>query len=256
MGTTYPLFSDSSNIPSMPQSHPPTFETVLTTPHFNLSAHTFAVHSLPLHQISAILDLLASDQVTTRDLLILDQINQTIVNLEWQIDEHHRLAAQQFSVLLRHRLAQRIPQHIHNIEQPDCRRCWIQRRQPTPFPRSPQPIIVHASSSESESSSSSSSLQTRYQRMPSYLHCLTPVPVASTSSTAPPPFPLLTTCSSRVYPWNYFEANAADCLQHLRTVLEERRWGTAAFPIVVEEPDAEDDIFQQYYHWFINKGWD
>ena len=37
----------------MPQSHLPTFKTVLTTPHFNLSAHTFTVHSLPLHRISA-----------------------------------------------------------------------------------------------------------------------------------------------------------------------------------------------------------
>ena len=77
----------------MAQPNPPTFETVLSTSHLNLSAHTFTVHSLPLHRISAILNLLASDQATTHDLLILDQINQTIVNLEQQIDEHHSLAA-------------------------------------------------------------------------------------------------------------------------------------------------------------------
>ena len=66
----------------MAQPNPPTFETILSTSHLNLSAHTFAVHSLPLHRISAIFDLLTSDQAATRDLLILDQINQTIVNLE------------------------------------------------------------------------------------------------------------------------------------------------------------------------------
>ena len=66
----------------MAQPNPPTFETVLSIPHYNLLAHTFTVHSLPLHRISAVLDLLASDLATTRNLLILDQINQTIVNLE------------------------------------------------------------------------------------------------------------------------------------------------------------------------------
>ena len=30
----------------------------------------------------------------------------------------------------------------------------------------------------------------------------------------------------------------------------------AAFPIVVEDPKAEDNIFQRYYHWFINEGRD
>ena len=45
----------------MAQPNPPTFETVLSIPHYNLLAHTFAIHSLPLHQISAILNLLASD---------------------------------------------------------------------------------------------------------------------------------------------------------------------------------------------------
>ena len=60
----------------------------------------------------------------------------------------------------------------------------------------------------------------------------------------------------QVYPRNYFEANAADCLHRLRTVPEEQQWGTALFPIAVEAPEAEDDIFQRYYRWFINKGWD
>ena len=75
-----------------------TFETVLSIPHYNLSAHIFAVHTLPLHWISTIIDLLASDPAATRDLLVLDQINQTIVNLEQQLDEQHCLAAQCFSL--------------------------------------------------------------------------------------------------------------------------------------------------------------
>ena len=66
----------------------------------------------------------------------------------------------------------------------------------------------------------------------------------------------MTTRSDRVYSQNQFEANAADCLCHLQTVPEERLRGTAAFPIVVENPDAEANIFQQYYHWFINEGQD
>ena len=117
----------------MAQPNPPTFETVLSIPHYNLPAHTFAIHSLPLHQISAILNLLASDQTATCDLLILDQINQTIVNLERQINKQHWLAMRQFSVLLQHRLASQIPQYIHDIEQPDCQCCCIRRQQPTPF---------------------------------------------------------------------------------------------------------------------------
>ena len=81
-------------------------------------------------------------------------------------------------------------------------------------------------------------------------------PVSSTLTTVPLPFPPLTTHSSRVYPQNNFEANAEDCLRNLQTVPEERQWGTSHFLIVVEAREAEDDIFQQYYQWFINKGWD
>ena len=77
----------------MAQLSSPTFETILSIPHYNLSAHTFAIHTLPLHQISSIIDLLASDPAATHDLLLLDQVNQTIVNLEQQLDEQHQLAA-------------------------------------------------------------------------------------------------------------------------------------------------------------------
>lgn len=70
------------------------FKTVQSAPHFNLSAHTFAIHTLPFHRISSVLDLLASDKATTQDLLILDRINQTIVNLERQLDKNHWLATQ------------------------------------------------------------------------------------------------------------------------------------------------------------------
>ena len=48
----------------------------------------------------------------------------------------------------------------------------------------------------------------------------------------------------------------ADCLRHLQTIPEEQRRGTAPFLIVVEDPEANDDIFQRYYRWFINKGRD
>ena len=96
------------------------FETVLSDPHFNLSAHTFARHTLPFDKISSILDLLASDKGATHDLLALDQINQAIVALEHRLDEHHRLAALKFSSLLRHPIAQQLPQQIHDSQQPDC----------------------------------------------------------------------------------------------------------------------------------------
>ena len=76
------------------------FETVLSDPHFNLSAHTFARYTLPFDKISSILDLLASDEAATHDLLALDQVNQSIVALEQHLDEHHRLAALKFSSLL------------------------------------------------------------------------------------------------------------------------------------------------------------
>ena len=58
------------------------FETVLSDPHFNLSAHTFARHTLPFDKISSILDFLASDEAVVHDLLALDQINQSIIALE------------------------------------------------------------------------------------------------------------------------------------------------------------------------------
>ena len=178
----------------------PTFTTLLSDPHFNLSAHTFAMHTLPFHHISFVLDLLTNDDAATQNLLTLDRINQTIVSLE-----------------------------------------RLRRRQPTPF-SSPAP-----SSSSSARSPPSSSTRSRRQRTSPYSR---PLP------SIPPPFPPLTTRSGRVYPRNYFEANAADCLRHLQTVLEERRWGTAPFPIVVEAPEAEDNIFQRYYRWFINEGRD
>ena len=80
----------------------PSFETVQSTPHLNLSAHTFAIYTLLFHQISSVLNLLASDEAATHDLLILDQINQTIVNLERQLDKNHWLATQRFLTLLQH----------------------------------------------------------------------------------------------------------------------------------------------------------
>ena len=78
----------------------PSFTTLLSDPHFNLSAYTFNIYTLPFDKISFVLDLLAHDEAATQDLLILDQINQTIIGLERQLDENHRLAAQQFSTLL------------------------------------------------------------------------------------------------------------------------------------------------------------
>ena len=233
----------------------PTFETVLSILHYNLSAHTFAIHTFPLHQISSIIDLLASDPVVTCDLLVLDQINKTILNLEWQLDEQHCLAVQWFSILLTHHSASWIPQHIHNIEQPDCRQCHIWQWQPTPHPRHrPEPIIIHGSLSESKSSSSfSSSIQECYRQMPSYPCQPSTTPVASTSTTLTASFPWMTILSDQVLAWTWFEANAPDYLCRLQTVPEEHWWGMAAFPIMVESLEAEETIFQQYYHWFIKK---
>ena len=111
----------------------PSFETVLSTPHLNLSAHTFTIFTLPFCQISSVLDFLASDEAATQDLLILDQINQNIVALERQLDKNHRLATQRFSALLQHWSAQHLPQYIHNAQQPDCEHCRLCQRQPTPF---------------------------------------------------------------------------------------------------------------------------
>ena len=238
--TVYPL-ATSVNKPffTMAQPSSPTFETVLSIPHYNLLAHTFAIHTLPLHWISLILDLLASDPAATHDLLLLDQVNQMIVNLEWQLDEQHQLAVQWFSTLLQHQSASRLPQHIQNIEHSDCWHCWIWHWQPTPFAWCHlQPIVVSSSESDFSSSSSSSSAQNQYQ-MPSY-PCQSPlILVASTSSTIPPSF----LQTDRVYPHTQFKANTSNCLQHLQTVPEEQVWGMAVFPIVVEDPEANDDIF-------------
>ena len=83
-----------------------------------------------------------------------------------------------------------------------------------------------------------------------------PSHLVPSTSVVPLPFPPLTTRSGQIYPRNHFKANAKDCLHHLQTVPEERRWGTSSFPIVVEAPEADDDIFQRYYQWFINEGRD
>ena len=90
--------------------------------------------------------------------------------------------------------------------------------------------------------------------MPPYPRPSNPIP--STSANTSLPFPPLTTHSGQVYPRNHFEANAEDCLRRLQMVPEERQWGTSHFPIVVEAPEAEDNIFQRYYRWFMNKGQD
>ena len=108
-------------------------ETVLSTPHLNLSAHTFAKYTLPFNKISSILDLLASDEATTHDLLALDQINQSIVALERCLDKYHQLAALKFSSLLQHPIAQQLPQQIHDDQQPNCGHCRLRRQQPTPL---------------------------------------------------------------------------------------------------------------------------
>ena len=219
----------------------PTFTTLLSDPHFNLSAHTFAMHTLPFHHISFVLDLLTNDNTATQNLLTLDRVNQTIVGLEQQLDENHRLAAHHFSTLLWRQTAQHLPQCLHEHLNRECGHCQLRRCQPTPF-SSPAP-----SSSSSAWSPPSSSTRSCRQRTSPYSR---PLPLV------PPPFPPLTTHSGQVYPRNYFEANAANCLRRLQTVPEERRWGTAPFPIVVEAPEAEDDIFQWYYRWFINEGRD
>ena len=171
----------------------PTFTTQLSDPHFGLSAHTFAMHTLPFDNISFALDLLLHDEAATQNLLALDWINQTIVGLEWQLDENHRLAAQQFSSLLRWQAAQHFPQWLHDHLHPDCGRCRLRRRIPTPF-SSPAP--------SSSSSSSPSSLSARhYQQRPSPR--TRPLPSLPSSLTATLPLPPLTTRSGWVYPQNY-----------------------------------------------------
>ena len=242
---------------TMTQPTSPAFETIFSIPHYNLSAHTFAVHTLPLYWISSIINLLASDPVATCDLLVLDQINQTILSLKQQLDKQHCLTAWHFSTLLSHQSASQIPQHIHDIEQPDCRHCQIQWWQPTPCARQwSQPIIIiHC-------------LSLTPCLLPLLLFgsntggCL-PIPADPQPSQSPLsllqlhlfhkwPHDLirfLLKLGSRRMPWTIY-------LRQLQTVPEERRWGTAAFPIVVESPEAEETIFQHYYHWFINKGQD
>ena len=230
----------------------PTFKTVLSVPHYNLSAHTFAMHTLSLHQISSIIDLLSSDPVATHDLLTLDQVDQTVLNMEWQLDEQH-LAVWRFSTLITHNSASQIPQHIHEIKQPDCWKCCIQQQCPTPHPQHRlQPIIIHDLSSESPSSSSSS-IWEQYRWMPSYPRWSPAIPIASTSTAPTIPFPQMATQSDWVLAWTWFEANAPDYLQRLQTVPEEQWLGTADFLIVVKSSEAEEDIFKQYYHWFINE---
>ena len=192
------------------------FKTILSNPHFNLSAHTFAKYTLPFDKISSILDLFASDEAATHNLLALDQVNQSIVALERRLDEHHRLAALKFSSLLRHPIALCLPQIIHENQQPDCGRCQLHQRQPTPFWHSP---MQTTSSSSSSTSSHSSANRRCYHQMPPYPRPSHPVP---STSAIPLPFPPLTTRSGRIYPWNYFEANAEDCLRHLQTVPEEQ----------------------------------
>ena len=88
----------------------PTFLTQFSDPHFNLSAHTFARDTIPFNNISFALDLLTHDDAVTRNLLVLDRINQTIIGLERQLDEQHRLATQRFSSLLQRHSVRNFPQ--------------------------------------------------------------------------------------------------------------------------------------------------
>ena len=200
----------------------PTFITRFSEPHFDLSAYTFTRDTIPFNNISFALDLLTHDDAATQNLLILDQINQTIIGLERQLDEHRRLASQHFSSLLQRHSVQNFPQRFHDYLHPNCGCCRLRRRRPTPF-NSPIP---------SSSSSSSSSPSDRYRRLPSY--------------------PRQTRQASR----NYMAEQTEDCLRRLQTIPEERRRGTREFPIIVEDLEAEDNAFTRYYHWFINEGRD
>ena len=204
----------------MAQRASPIFTTQFSEPHFNLSAYTFARDTIPFNNISFALDLLTHDEAATQNLLILDRLNQAIIGLERQLDEHRRLAARHFYSLLQRNSTQHFPQRFHEYLYPDCGRCRLRRRRPTPF-NSPIP-----------SSSSSSSPSNRHQRLPSYQ------------------------TQSRRASRNYSAERLRDCLQRLQTIPEERRRGTREFPIVVEDPEAEDDVFVRYYHWFINEGRD
>ena len=189
-------------------------------PHFDLSAYTFTRDTIPFNNISFALDLLTHDEAATQNLLVLDRVNQAIIGLERQLDEHRRLATRHFSSLLHQHSTQHFPQRFHEYLYPNCGRCRLRQRQPTPF-NSPIP-----------SSSSSSSPPSRHQHFPSYQ------------------------TQSRRASRNYSAKRLRDCLQRLQTIPEECRRGTREFPIVVEDPEAEDDVFVLYYHWFINEGRD
>ena len=135
----------------------PIFTTQFSDPHFDLSAYTFARDTIPFNNISFALDLLTHDEAATQNLLILDRVNQAIIGLERQLDEHRQLATRHFSSLLQQHSAQHFPQRFHEYLYPNCGRCRLRRRRPTPF-NSPVPT----------SSSSSSSPPSRHQRFPSY----------------------------------------------------------------------------------------
>ena len=199
------------------------FTTQFSDPHFDLSAYTFARDTIPFNNISFALDLLTHDDAATQNLLTLDRVNQAIIGLERQLDEHRLLATRHFSSLLQRHSAQHFPQRFHEYLYPNCGRCHLRRRRPTPF-TSPIP--------PSSFSSSSSSPPSRHQHSPSYQ------PQSQRASR------------------NYSAERLRDCLQRLQTIPEERQRGTREFPIVVEDPEAEDDVFVHYYHWFINEGRD
>ena len=149
----------------------PTFTTQFSEPHFDLSAYTFARDTVPFNNISFALDLLTHDEAATQNLLILDRVNQAIIGLERQLDEHRRLATRHFTSLLHRHSTLHFPQRFHEYLYPNCGRCRLRRRRPTPF-NSPIP-----------SSSSSSSPPSRHQHSPSYqtrsrrsLSCFTSTP--------------------------------------------------------------------------------
>ena len=70
------------------QNQTPIFTTQFSDPHFDLSAYTFARDTIPFNNISFALDLLTHDNAATQNLLILDRVNQAIIGLEQQLDEH------------------------------------------------------------------------------------------------------------------------------------------------------------------------
>ena len=243
MAKRYRLSFNCSNMAQQNQENP-SFTTPLSDPHFNLSAYTFAVHTLPFNNIYFVLDLLAHDDAATQNFLVLDQINQTIVGLEQQLDENHRLAAQHFLTLLQWQAAQHLPQRIHDAQNPNCGCCQLRCQQPTPFKQTISSLTL-------SSSSSSPSPSIRFHPYPGWT-----APTPSTSQMAPFFPPPLTTRSGRVYPQNYLAERVEDCLHWLQTIPEEWQQGTRDFLIVVEDPEVDDDVFIWYYHWFINEGQD